>query len=265
MIFPVAAWYNFEFTLVDTDYWSVRYFYYLLYIITSNLRIPSLDSAQMLFCEGFMVSQITCVLWYNELSLSCCLFCLTPWLLIQNAKIALDLMMYEKEPGKKTTFVRLIGAHDSIFIILVYSAMMIFTSIVDSLAYGRDHLLNLLYLPFCLYLFNRLMDEKAEKLARSWLPLLVVIMTLAALSIYFFTQLKTKDSFPIQERSFPLYKGALGPLFGPAEEEPVKQWFWTRIRFDGFWTFKRWVIDPIVSWVFRPCAHICWSAIAHYL
>ena len=143
-----------------------------------------------------MVSQITCMLWYNELSLSCCLFCLTPWLLVQNAKIALDLMMYEKEPGKKSTFVRLIGAHDSIFVILVYTAMMTFTSIVDSIAYGKEHLFNLMYVPFCLYLFNRLMDEKPEQLARSWLPLFVIVMTVASLALFLFTQLKTKDLLP---------------------------------------------------------------------
>jgi hypothetical protein len=124
---------------------------------------------------------------YNETSLSCCLFCLSPWLLIQNAKIALDLMLYEKEPGQKTTFVRLIGAHDSIFIILVYSAMMMFTTLVDSIAYGKEHLLNLIYVPCCLYLFNRLMDEKAEKLAKSWLPMFVITVTLSSLTIYFFT------------------------------------------------------------------------------
>lgn len=105
-------------------------------------------------------------------------------------------MSYEKEPGKKTTFVRLIGAHDSIFVILVYSAMMMFTAIVDSIAYGKEHMLNLVYLPFCLYLFNRLMEEKSEKLAKSWLPLCVVITTLTCLFLYFLTQLKTLDQLP---------------------------------------------------------------------
>jgi hypothetical protein len=88
--------------------------------------------------------------------------------------------------------VRLIGAHDSIFVILVYTAMIVFTSIVDSIAYGKEHLINLTYLPFVLYLFNRLMDEKADKLARSWLPFFVVLMTILSLAIYLLTQLKTK-------------------------------------------------------------------------
>ena len=197
LVWPFAAWFNYEFTKLDTDYWTVRYFYYLLYIVTSNVRIPSLDSCQLLFCDGFILSQITSMLLYNELSLSCCLFCLSPWLLIQNSKIALDLMMYEKEPGAKSTFVRLIGAHDSIFVILVYSAMIAFTSVVDSIAYGKEHLLNLIYLPFCLYLFNRLMDEKADKLAKSWLPLIVIFMTIVSLAIYLLTQLKTKQNLPV--------------------------------------------------------------------
>lgn len=161
-------------------------------------------------------------------------------------------MMYEKEPGVKSTFVRLIGAHDSIFVIFVYSAMIAFTSIVDSIAYGKEHLLNLVYLPFCLYLFNRLMDEKAEKLAKSWLPLIVVVMTIVSLAIYFLTQLKTKHLLPNAERSFPLFQASLGPLFGPDEETPVKAWFWTRLRFDGFWAFKQWIIDPLISWLLIP-------------
>jgi hypothetical protein len=85
--------------------------------------------------------------------------------------------------------VRLIGAHDSIFVILVYSGMIAFTSIVDSIAYSKDHLLKLVYVPFCLYLFNRLMDEKAEKLAKTWLPFIVVIITVFSIAIYMLTQL----------------------------------------------------------------------------
>lgn len=96
-------------------------------------------------------------------------------------------MMYQKEPGKKTTFVRLIGAHDSIFVILVYTAIMIFTSLIDSIAYGKEHLLNLITVPFCLYIFNRLMDEKPEKLAQSWLPIFVLLSTILFLMTYIFT------------------------------------------------------------------------------
>ena len=136
---------------------------------------------------------------------------------------------------------------------------MVFTAIIDSIAYGKEHLLNLMYLPFCLYLFNRLMDEKPEKLARSWLPLLVVVVSITSLAVYFFTQLKTKDLLPTQERTFPLFQAQLGPIFGPAEQEPVKPWFWTRIKFDGFWTFKLWVLDPIYSWIVGPAISLVWN------
>ena len=41
---PVLAWFNFDFTHVDTDYWSVRFIFYVLYIIVMNaLRFDSLD------------------------------------------------------------------------------------------------------------------------------------------------------------------------------------------------------------------------------
>jgi hypothetical protein len=51
----------------------------------------------------------------------------------------------------------------------------------------------------------------------------------------------------------------LGPLFGPEEEPPVKAWFWNRLRFDGFWTFKKWVIDPILSWTLIPAFNFAYE------
>ncbi len=83
LVWPWLAWFNYEFTLVDTDYWSVRYLYYFGYILVTNAaRFDSLDAVQMLIGEGFLLSQITCMLLYNECNAELALFCLVPWLLI---------------------------------------------------------------------------------------------------------------------------------------------------------------------------------------
>ena len=83
LVWPWLAWFNYECTHVDTDYWSVRYLYYFMYIMFTNAaRFDSLDSVQMLIGEGFLLSQIACMLWFNELNASLALFCLIPWLLI---------------------------------------------------------------------------------------------------------------------------------------------------------------------------------------
>jgi hypothetical protein len=53
------------------------------------------------------------------------------------------------------------GAHDSTFILLTFSVVILLNSAVDSLATQNwDFLLMWLYLPGVLYVFNRLMDEK---------------------------------------------------------------------------------------------------------
>ena len=98
---------------------------------------------------------------YNELSFGCMIYCVTPFLLIQNHNIAIDIMHYQREPAFKSTFVRLMGAHDSTFIPLVFSFVILVNAVVDSMASQNwDFMLMGLYLPGVLYVFNRLMDEK---------------------------------------------------------------------------------------------------------
>ena len=98
---------------------------------------------------------------YNELSFGCMIYCVTPFLLIQNHNIAIDIVNYSREPAFKSTFVRLMGAHDSTFILLVFTVVIFGNAVVDSLASQNwDCMLMWLYLPGVLYVFNRLMDEK---------------------------------------------------------------------------------------------------------
>ena len=98
---------------------------------------------------------------YNELSFCCMIYCVTPFLLIQNHNIATDIINYVREPAYKSTFVRLIGPHDSTFILLTFSVVILANAVVDSVAaQDWDMMWMWLYLPGVLYVFNRLMDEK---------------------------------------------------------------------------------------------------------
>ena len=94
IIMPFAAWRDYEFTRLETDYYKQRYTFYFLYIVLSNIRFGAIDSMQLLICEGILLSQIQSMLMYNELSLSLIIFLMTPFLLIQNAKIAFEVLLF---------------------------------------------------------------------------------------------------------------------------------------------------------------------------
>jgi len=66
LVWPWLAYMDYEFTRVDTDYWSLRYVCYTLYILLMQvMRADTFDVCQQLIGEGFLVSQITTMLLYN--------------------------------------------------------------------------------------------------------------------------------------------------------------------------------------------------------
>ena len=115
---------------MDTDYWTLRYILYFFYLLLSNLRLGAIDCFQLLICEGILLSQITSIMLYNEMSLDCLLFCLPAFLLVQNFKIATDLVLFERETAARSTFVRLVGTHDSIFLMLIYTCFILVNTTV---------------------------------------------------------------------------------------------------------------------------------------
>jgi len=100
------------------------------------------------------------MLWFNELSLSCCYFCLTPWLLVQNCLILIDIIGYEKELQFKTNFLRLIGTHTGLFVILMFTLTMLINAIFDTFILGLPNILILAYIPFVIFIINKFMEEK---------------------------------------------------------------------------------------------------------
>lgn len=65
-----------------------------------------------------------------------------------------------KEPREKTTFVRLIGQHDSIYLVLVFTLLLTVMNVLDAIAIDTAYLANLIYLPMVMYLFVKIMDTK---------------------------------------------------------------------------------------------------------
>lgn len=144
---------------MDTDYWSVRFIFYTFYAGVMNaLRFDSLDLCQLLIGEGLLVSQITTMLLFNELNLTCGLFCLVPWLLVQNAIMSLDIISFTNE--KKNNFVRLVGPHQAIFMMLVNAVAIMVCAFIESITLGLENAALFCYIPFVLYLMNRMMEER---------------------------------------------------------------------------------------------------------
>lgn len=188
LFWPIFVWFEFRFTLVDTHYWTLRYLIYLFYIALSNLRWPAIDFVQFMMCDGLLLSQICCMLIYNELSIGCLIFCLTPFFMAWNFKFAIDLILYKKEPEQKTTFVRLMGVPKTLTLFLSHTFFIMFCSAIDSITNETWNFLILtwLYVPWTFFVVNRLMDGKNTDLKRSWLPFIVGFGTFAAIIAYLF-------------------------------------------------------------------------------
>ncbi len=71
-----------------------------------------------------------------------------------------DILTYVKEPFNKTTFVRLISQHDSVYLMIVFTILLQVMSLMDAFAIQTVHLINLIYVPFVMYKVVKIMDTK---------------------------------------------------------------------------------------------------------
>jgi len=145
----------------------------------------------MLFADGVLLSQVITIYLYNEVSFTVLLQILTPLLLLQNLKIFFNILTYVNEPTWKTNFVRMIGTHDSIFMYILFSSFIVIMAILDSMAYGRVHLITCLYAILPLYTFGSLMEfqfNKGKPLKNgTCLQFLAIILTICAYLLYLYT------------------------------------------------------------------------------
>jgi len=120
-VWPLLSWLQFGFTQVDSDYYALRYFFYFIYAVSQNIPYSAIDNMQMLIGDGFLMLHFASMLLFNTLRLKAMVFAMGPLLLFQNGKMALDILTYVKEPLQKSTFVRLIGQHDSVYLLIMFT------------------------------------------------------------------------------------------------------------------------------------------------
>ena len=192
IVWPVLCWFNFKVTQLDTDYFALRYLFNLVYIALQMIPYRAIDNMQMFFGDGVLLTQIFSMLSYNRMSLSLIVFVSVPLILFQNCKLCIDVILYEKEEFQKSSFVRLIGQHDSTYFIIVFSMLVSVLNILDAIAVDPIYAANLLYVPFVLYMFTAIMDTKHTKLVNSFFPTIVVIGSIAAIAFYLFVHISVK-------------------------------------------------------------------------
>jgi len=73
---------GYEFASLDTDYWTLRYIFYLMYIACSNIKREFLqDQMKLLLTDNILLTQIVSMLIYNQLNIQCLMTCFIPFLL----------------------------------------------------------------------------------------------------------------------------------------------------------------------------------------
>ena len=129
---------------------------------------------------------------------------MTPWLLCINFMMVVDLIGFEDEPTFKSTFVRLIGSHTTLFVILCYASLVCFSAGLDSVLLGVKNLWVLVYMPSVIAIINQLMETK--NLQKSMIGTSVFLISSMCLVAYLYGQLETKDFRAFQaKRETPLF------------------------------------------------------------
>ena len=214
LLTPILAWFNFQFTLLDTSYWTLRYLIMLPYIILNALSsvFPHLKNFAFLITDGVILSQLTSIYLYNEFSMNALLTIMPVLFVLQNHMLVDGIFSFvQDEHEQRLTFVRLIGRHDAVFLYVIYGIFIaIFTS-VDLFSTGELRFAaNFWYVPYALYAFAKLMDHKQSSSKFFWtLSLLSVI---AFVGIYLFTIKYHVVPFP--DRVFPLYAPTNATMIG---------------------------------------------------
>ena len=133
-------------------------------MIIELFPFPAIDNFATLIADGIILSQICSIYMYNMMSLKLTLCLIPVHFMVFSGKQAFDILLYELEKKHKSTFVRLLGVHDTLYLILIFSVVIGLMSTVDSFTSDWLYLLNWFYLAWVVYSVNRMMDEKPVKL-----------------------------------------------------------------------------------------------------
>lgn len=182
--YPILYYFDFEVVRVDSDTVAWRLILNFLYLL-ANLMLKSgtLDNMQMLILDGLFLPQIIAIYSYNTVSLALAVFCFTPMLIFQNLKMIFDVILFQRESEKKSSFSRLIGHHDTVYLIVCFSVMIVIFAIFDAIKDGSSQLLMASYLLPMVYFFTWLMDKQTT-MVRSLFAHQVILVSVWAVAGY---------------------------------------------------------------------------------
>lgn len=131
---PIFAWFDFSCTHLETNHWTTRYMFMLLYLI-GNAAIsifPHTWNFLFFLTDGVILSQLTSFYLYNEFSMSALLTILPVLFVVHNHLLVAGIQKFVRdEIQQKLTFIRLIGRHDAVFLFVIYSLFTVIFTVVD--------------------------------------------------------------------------------------------------------------------------------------
>mmetsp|Transcript_332 Transcript_332/g.367 ORF Transcript_332/g.367 Transcript_332/m.367 type:complete len:136 (-) Transcript_332:473-880(-) len=96
---PFLAWFNFSLTHLDTNFWTLRYFFMLLYIgmnIAINL-LPLVNNFMFFLSDGIVLSQLTSLYMFNEFSITCFISIAPVLFVVQNHFLVRGIHQFSKD------------------------------------------------------------------------------------------------------------------------------------------------------------------------
>jgi hypothetical protein len=87
LLTPILSWFNFDIAAkLDTNFWTIRYFTMLLYLIfNAGISIfPHTFNFLFFMSDAVLLSQLTSIYLYNEFSMTCLLNLLPIYFVLHN-------------------------------------------------------------------------------------------------------------------------------------------------------------------------------------
>eukprot|EP00347_Sterkiella_histriomuscorum_P017077 403350756 len=199
---PILAWFDSGLTQIDITSFKARYLLTFLYIVFNALNsiFPLVRNFMFLISDGIILSQLTSLYLFNELSMSALLTALPILFVVQNHWLIRGIDNFQRDEDKsKLSFVRLVGRHDAVFLFVIYTLFTFLFNIVDFFSTNYIFGINLWYIIYSLYVFGKLMDnKKIGKLRYASFVSIVVYCVIYAFTLQYQTNM-------FLDRTFPLY------------------------------------------------------------
>ena len=207
LLTPILAWFKFSIAAsLDVSFWGCRYMFMLIYLVfNAGISIfPHTFNFLFFLTDGALLSQLTSLYLYNEMSMTCLLNLLPIFFVLHNHLLVVGIQGFTRdEQAQRLSFVRLIGRHDAVFLFVVYSLFTVLFTLVDTLSKDFRFGVNMWYLGYATYAFARLMEQKKAQGKGLWV---VSLMSVAVFTVVYLLTLKNFSVNPHPERTFPLFK-----------------------------------------------------------